>query len=354
LRNLFRILILFVVVPATYYFIYWVPFSIIPFGDHRWIANLISLICAIGAGWYVWRKLGSLKENVISDVVLGALILGGTGFSIGFFGPMIFTPNSNQGPMLGIFVTGPAGFIIGAVLGFIVGAIRGRSSSSYIVRFILKVWLWVLWSCGIASAAVIVGVLTYAPWHASKYSNVVERPSDIQKRDSSLQSIHARSLSDDDLMQLRKFDNLNYLDFHSGWGLGDAKLSDIGLKNILDLKLPKLEWLMLGYCNKITDEGMKYVARIQTLKYLSLSACPQLTDAGLANLSTSSSIETIDLRGCTASDNGLRYLTKMPKLREVSLGGCANISAAGVEELRRALPNGKIEKDDKEWAMHAK
>jgi hypothetical protein len=353
MRMLFRILILFVVVPATYYFLYWVPFSIIPFVDHRWIPSFVSLICAIGAGWYVWRKIGTMKDSSISDRVLGALVLGGAGFSMGFFGPMIFTPNANQGPMLGIFITGPAGFIIGAVLGLVVGKIRRGGSSSHVSRLILKMWPCVLWSCGIMSVAVIAGVLIYVPWHESKYSNIIERPSDLNKRDSTLNSLRVRSLSDDDLDQLKKFEYLNHLDFYAGWGVAEAKLTDIGLKNLSEMKLSMLEWLMLGSCKKISDEGLKYISHIQTLKYLSLAACPQITDIGLANLATSKSIETIDLRGCAGvSDRGLRHLIKMPKLKEVSLGGCTNITAAGIDDLRRALPNAKIVKDDKEWAMH--
>ena len=43
------------------------------------------------------------------------------GFSIGFFGPIIFTPEANQGPLLGIFVTGPWGALLGALAGAIVG-----------------------------------------------------------------------------------------------------------------------------------------------------------------------------------------------------------------------------------------
>jgi hypothetical protein len=162
------------------------------------------------------------------------LILGGAGFSLGFFGPMIFAPNANQGPMLGIFVTGPAGFIIGAVLGFVVGKIRGSGSTGHISHLILAMWTWVLWSCGIASAAVIAGVLIYVPWHESKYSNIIERPSDLNKRDNTLKSLRVRSLSDDDLIQLKKFENLNHLDFYAGWGVEEAKLTDIGLKESLE------------------------------------------------------------------------------------------------------------------------
>lgn len=47
----------------------------------------------------------------------GALLLGGIGFVGGFFGPMLFAPGANQGPMLGIFITGPLGVLLGAIIG---------------------------------------------------------------------------------------------------------------------------------------------------------------------------------------------------------------------------------------------
>jgi hypothetical protein len=46
-----------------------------------------------------------------------ALIIGGIGFAAGFFGPMILAPGANQGPMLGIFITGPLGAVAGAGYG---------------------------------------------------------------------------------------------------------------------------------------------------------------------------------------------------------------------------------------------
>ena len=51
--------------------------------------------------------------------VAPALVLGGIGFAAGFFGPIIFTPEANQGPLLGIFITGPLGFVIGLVYGIV-------------------------------------------------------------------------------------------------------------------------------------------------------------------------------------------------------------------------------------------
>jgi hypothetical protein len=48
-----------------------------------------------------------------------ALALGIVGGAAGFFGPILLNPEANQGPLLGIFITGPGGAIAGAVLGFI-------------------------------------------------------------------------------------------------------------------------------------------------------------------------------------------------------------------------------------------
>jgi hypothetical protein len=49
--------------------------------------------------------------------LLGGLVLGGVGFALGFFGPLLITPEANQGPLLGIFITGPLGLIVGFFLG---------------------------------------------------------------------------------------------------------------------------------------------------------------------------------------------------------------------------------------------
>ena len=45
------------------------------------------------------------------------LAVGGLGFALGFFGPMLLAPDANQGPLLGIFITGPLGFLAGLVWG---------------------------------------------------------------------------------------------------------------------------------------------------------------------------------------------------------------------------------------------
>jgi hypothetical protein len=53
-------------------------------------------------------------------------ILGIIGFLCGFVGPVIFTPEANQGPLLGIFITGPLGFVLGLIVGFVLSLRAGR------------------------------------------------------------------------------------------------------------------------------------------------------------------------------------------------------------------------------------
>ena len=45
-----------------------------------------------------------------------ALVFGAVGFGCGFFGPIALNPSANQGPLVGIFITGPGGVLLGLVL----------------------------------------------------------------------------------------------------------------------------------------------------------------------------------------------------------------------------------------------
>jgi len=58
--------------------------------------------------------------------VKGCCLLGAIGFIGGFAGPMIVAPDSPQGPMLGIFFTGPGGLVLGLMGGAVVGFVRSR------------------------------------------------------------------------------------------------------------------------------------------------------------------------------------------------------------------------------------
>ena len=59
-------------------------------------------------------------ERTLTFALVGAASLGFIAFVAGFVGPIIFTPEANQGPLLGIFITGPLGFVVGGLIGAVV------------------------------------------------------------------------------------------------------------------------------------------------------------------------------------------------------------------------------------------
>ncbi len=63
-----------------------------------------------------------MDVTITRSIVRWATVLGGTGLACGFIGPMVFAPEANQGPMLGLFITGPGGAVLGAFVGGLVQA----------------------------------------------------------------------------------------------------------------------------------------------------------------------------------------------------------------------------------------
>jgi hypothetical protein len=53
----------------------------------------------------------------VQRVARWTFAVGGIAFALGFFGPMILAPDANQGPLLGIFYTGPLGLLAGFAIG---------------------------------------------------------------------------------------------------------------------------------------------------------------------------------------------------------------------------------------------
>ncbi|HKC93539.1 MAG TPA: hypothetical protein VKB81_05910 [Nitrospira sp.] len=134
MRDAFRLFASFVVFLATYYFVYWVPFSFLPFLHQNGVAIILSLLCAIGAARYTWKQMGSMPDGLGSTILSGAMTVGAIGFCGGFFGPIVFTPEANQGPLLGIFITGPLGFILGGVCGLVYWLTVTRTSQDQMKR----------------------------------------------------------------------------------------------------------------------------------------------------------------------------------------------------------------------------
>lgn len=93
------------------------------------IGSLFGYIAAFYVARFVWRKLQSTETNgLLANIITGACVIGAISFIAGFAGPIIFTPESNQGPLLGIFITGPIGFLAGGVIGALRWTYKSRRS----------------------------------------------------------------------------------------------------------------------------------------------------------------------------------------------------------------------------------
>jgi hypothetical protein len=90
----------------------------------------ILLFILIVAVLLNYGTFGERWSGIVRRAVRPALIIGGIGFAAGFFGPMIFKPEANQGPMLGIFITGPLGFLLGLIYGILKEWSSTRPSST--------------------------------------------------------------------------------------------------------------------------------------------------------------------------------------------------------------------------------
>ena len=95
-------------------------FGVPAFTDlQRAIGNIVGAIGGGALGYFLSGNSIAARRSLG-----GALIVGSIAFLAGFIGPLILTPGANQGPLLGIFFTGPLGFIVGAVVGMAIGLVR--------------------------------------------------------------------------------------------------------------------------------------------------------------------------------------------------------------------------------------
>jgi hypothetical protein len=91
---------------------FWVPIAL-------WLLTM-GLLC-----W--WMVLAGQEPRTRARIAASwrmGWILGAIGLALGFIGPLVITPSANLGPLLGILITGPGGFVLGAVGAAMAGATR--------------------------------------------------------------------------------------------------------------------------------------------------------------------------------------------------------------------------------------
>ncbi len=80
--------------------------------------------------WFVLRGHIAESRGVMRAGCLSGLVVGGAAFLAGFIGPIILMPDANQGPFLGIFITGPLGCVVGTAVGVMFARLRRRKAQS--------------------------------------------------------------------------------------------------------------------------------------------------------------------------------------------------------------------------------
>jgi hypothetical protein len=91
--------------------IFWVPITL--------LLAAVSALC----WWYAFRAHHPESRAAISASWKAGWLVGWVGGAAGFVGPLVIWPDANLGPLLGILLTGPAGFVLG-----VLGAVALRST----------------------------------------------------------------------------------------------------------------------------------------------------------------------------------------------------------------------------------
>jgi internalin A len=137
-------------------------------------------------------------------------------------------------------------------------------------------------------------------------------------------------LDDAFVKQLDRFSRLRVLGFFN------AAITDAGLAALASSKAGgELRQLLLGR-TKITDLGLKSIARLPRLYLLELSGT-RVTDAGISELAQLAPLKVLRFRGTAVSDKGIAQLGQLNKLMLLSVGG-SQVTSAGVAELRKQIP----------------
>ncbi|MBI3864937.1 MAG: hypothetical protein HY290_23930, partial [Planctomycetia bacterium] len=155
------------------------------------------------------------------------------------------------------------------------------------------------------------------------------------------------TITDDALDVLAEFPELKLLSLS-----GSRKLTDDGMRRLA--RLTKLESLYVGYA-QITDAGLESLDALTNLKELraqqlnmsgtSLRHFPrlkilalglsQITDSGLAPIAAMPDLQGVALNNTAISDAGLAPFAGLRNLEYLSLNECPNVSDAGLEHLKQ-------------------
>ena len=94
------------------------------------IRVLAPTAAAVWCGWFALFGHHPLSRGRLGYALTGGLVLGILGLVAGVLGSMIQDSKSTQGLLIGIFVTGPTGFVVGMAAGAVFALIAVRPEAA--------------------------------------------------------------------------------------------------------------------------------------------------------------------------------------------------------------------------------
>ncbi|HEY1057040.1 MAG TPA: ribonuclease inhibitor, partial [Emticicia sp.] len=169
-------------------------------------------------------------------------------------------------------------------------------------------------------------------------------PQDKFNIEEKLLSVATDAISDNTLAELKKSgalilpfaQNNNYVEISY---INNSKFSD-NEASVIPKASDQTLWLRLSD-TQITDKALAEVAKLEKLTRLHLEQT-KITDNGLGQLSTLKNLEYLNLIGTKISDAGIKQLASLKNLKKLYLWK-TNVTLKGAEELKKSLPDVKID-----------
>jgi hypothetical protein len=74
MRTTARLVAMLVVVPATFYFAFWILVALVI--ESSLVCMIIALLCAAAVGRVVWKHMSDAPDGAVSSALWGAAVLG--------------------------------------------------------------------------------------------------------------------------------------------------------------------------------------------------------------------------------------------------------------------------------------
>ena len=132
----------------------------------------------------------------------------------------------------------------------------------------------------------------------------------------------ANLIGDDDLAIISQLDQITSLNLD-----GSQRITDKGLKYLA--RMSQLRELNLS--GRITDRGLESLQHLSELQVFRMYWQNGITDKGITNLRLCNQLEEVDLLGCNVGDGAIAALTGKPNLRRFKTG--RNVTDDGLQLL---------------------